>query len=77
MSNDPLEPTALPVDYNTPDLRRPCMAAMLDDPVAAARIGPVARQQVIENHSTVKVASDSFALYSRVNAPRCALTGMT
>ena len=44
------------------------IAAMLDDPAAAARMGAAARQHVIENHSAAKVASDSLALYQRVIA---------
>lgn len=44
------------------------IAAMLDDPVAAATMGAAARRHVIENHSASKVASESLALYERVIA---------
>ena len=44
------------------------IAAMLDDPAGAARMGAAARRHVIDNHSAAKVAGDSLALYGRVIA---------
>lgn len=50
------------------------IAAMLDDPAAAARMGAAARRHVIVNHSAAKVAGDSLALYERVIAAHRAMT---
>ena len=42
------------------------LAAMLDDPQAAAAMGAAARRHVIGQHSATKVAQDALALYERV-----------
>ncbi|MBC7601788.1 MAG: glycosyltransferase family 4 protein [Ramlibacter sp.] len=44
------------------------IAAMLDDPLAAARIGAAARQHVLQTYSASKVGTDSLELYDRVIA---------